>query len=97
MVKRKTAKRKQMELVRECRCGAKARIFELEKGYMSHCPGCGTLTFFRSPDLLERVRLGGELCPHHLEPKPCPGGHTTWCPVCRTRTFYRDTGEEQQT
>lgn len=96
MAKRKTAKRKPMELVRECRCGAKARIFQLEKGYMAHCPGCGTLTFFHSPELLERVRFGGELCPHRLEQKPCPGGHTTWCPVCRVRTFYRDSGEEKQ-
>jgi len=90
MAKGKAAKRKLIELALDCSCGAKARVFELEKGYMAHCPGCGTLTFFRSPELLERVRYGGELCPHRLERKPCPGGSTSWCPICRLRVFYRD-------
>jgi len=97
MTKKKSG-RKLLEITYQCRsCGAKAQIFELEKGYMSHCPGCGRLTFFRGSILLERVRLGGDLCPHQLEPKPCPGGYTTWCPLCRCRTFYRDTGEKKQT
>lgn len=95
MVKKKTAKRKPVELVLDCRCGAKAPIFELEKGFMGHCAGCGLLTFFHNPQLLERVRLGGQLCPHHLEQKPCPGGYTAWCPTCRVRTFYHDSSKEK--
>ena len=90
MAKKKAASRKPTELVLDCRCGAKARVFELQRGYMAHCPGCGSLTFFKNPELLERLRLGGQLCPHPLEQKPCPGGHTTWCPTCRVRTFYQD-------
>ena len=90
MAKKKATKKKPTELVIDCRCGAKARVFELEKGFMAHCPGCGALTFFHNPELLERLRFGGQLCPHRPEPKPCPGGSTTWCPTCRTRTFYRD-------
>jgi len=59
MARRKATKRKLMELVLDCRCGAKGRVFELEKGYMAHCPGCGSLTFFHNPQLLERLRFGG--------------------------------------
>jgi hypothetical protein len=44
-----------------------------EKGYMAHCAGCGALTFFHNPVLLERIKFGGQLCPHHPERKPCPG------------------------
>jgi hypothetical protein len=90
MARKKAGRRKPIGLVLECRCGAKARVFELEKGYMAHCAACGTLTFFQNEDLLERVRYGGALCPHNPERKPCPGGHTSWCLICRVRTFYRD-------
>ena len=90
MAKKKMTKRKPTVLVIDCRCGAKSRVFEIEKGFMAHCPGCGALTFFHNPELLERLRFGGQLCPHRPEPKTCPGGSTTWCPTCRTRTFYRD-------
>jgi hypothetical protein len=90
MAKKKVTKRRSMDLVLDCRCGAKACVFELEKGYMAHCPGCGSLTFFHNPQLLERLRFGGQLCPHQLGKNPCPGGTTTWCPICRVRTFYRD-------
>ena len=74
----------------DCVCGSKAAIFELEKGYMAHCPSCGAVTFFDNPILLKRVEFGGKLCPHQLEKKPCRGGHTTWCPVCRVRSFIYD-------
>jgi len=75
-----------------CNCGSKAAVFELEKGYMAHCPDCGAVTFFDNPMLLQRLRFGGKLCPHQLEKKLCRGGHTTWCSVCRVRTFYYDNG-----
>ncbi len=81
------------EFFLDCSCGAKGQVFELERGYMTHCPGCGTMTFFHNQQLLERVRLGGQLCPHHPECKPCPGGSTSWCPVCRVRTFHYDSQE----
>ena len=90
MTQRKRTNRKPMELFLDCRCGAKARIFESEKGYMAHCPGCGSISFFHNPELLERLRLGGKLCLHDCQSKPCPGGSTTWCPTCRVRIFYRD-------
>lgn len=90
MAKSKPSKKKPTDVTVECSCGAKARVFELDKGFMAHCPGCGSLTFFHNPELLERLRFGGQLCPHHVEAKPCPGGYTAWCPVCRVRTFYRD-------
>ncbi len=73
-----------------CLCGASAPVRETGKGYYAHCAGCGRMTFFRSPVLLERVRLGGGLCPHKPGPKPCKGGSTTWCPLCRVRTFCYD-------
>ena len=70
-----------------CPCGAKAPVQETGKGYYAHCPGCGRMTFFKNPVLLERLRLGGPLCLHHPQPKPCKGGSTTWCPMCRVRSF----------
>jgi len=73
-----------------CGCGEKAPVFELEKGYMAHCLGCGAVTFFDNPLLLQRLRFGSKLCPHELEVKPCRGGHTTWCPTCRVRRFSYD-------
>jgi len=51
----------------------------------------------QNPDLAEFkieegkiVNVGGKLCPHRLERKPCRGGHTTWCPICRVRSFIYD-------
>lgn len=88
MARKKAAKKKQTNFSIGCPCGTKAPIFELERGYMAHCLNCGAITFFDNPQLLERLRLGGRLCHHHLEQKPCRGGHTTWCGICRVRTFY---------
>jgi len=64
-----------------------AAVFEIEKGYMAHCPSCGAVTFFDNQVLLQRLHFGGKLCPHELEKKPCRGGHTTWCQICRVRSF----------
>ncbi|MBI2854953.1 MAG: hypothetical protein HYX87_08575 [Chloroflexi bacterium] len=83
-------KKKLTEFTLDCVCGQKASIFELEKGYMAHCVECGSVVFFDNPVLLQRLSFGGRLCPHQLERKPCPGGHTSWCSICRVRTFYRD-------
>ena len=83
-------KKKATEYTLDCDCGEKAAVFELEKGYMAHCPGCGGVTFFDNPMLLERLRFGGKLCTHQLEKKACRGGHTTWCPICRVRSFIYD-------
>ncbi|MFC1910431.1 hypothetical protein ACFLXC_03960 [Chloroflexota bacterium] len=90
MSNKKAVKKKPTDLFLECRCGAKARVFELEHSFMVHCAACGALTFFHNPELLERLRLGGQLCPHRPEPKLCPGGHTTWCSICRIRSFIYD-------
>jgi hypothetical protein len=68
-------KKKPTEYTLDCQCGAKAAVFEIEKGY---------------PILLQRLHFGGKLCPHELEKKPCRGGHTTWCPICRVRSFIYD-------
>ena len=96
MARKKSTKKTPIEFFLDCSCGAKAQIFSLgEKGFMSHCIGCGAMTFFHDPVLLERLRLGGQLCPHHPERKPCPGGHTSWCPICRVRTFYYNSGGEE--
>ena len=74
-----------------CSCGAAVQVVELAgKGYMAHCAACGALTFFHNPVLLERIKFGGQLCPHHPERKPCPGGLTSWCDICRVRIFYRN-------
>ncbi len=80
-------KKKPTEYTLDCPCGAKAAVFEIEKGYMAHCPSCGAVTFFDNPILLQRLHFGGKLCPHDPEKKPCRGGHTTWCPICRVRSF----------
>ena len=90
MARKKAAKKTPTEFSLDCSCGAKAGVFALERGFMGHCVSCGSITFFDNPALLERLRFGGQLCPHHLEQKPCRGGQTTWCPVCRVRTFYYD-------
>lgn len=95
MARKKAAKKKPTEFSLDCPCGGKAPIFELERGYMAHCPDCGAITFFDNPALLERLRFGGQLCPHHPEQKPCRGGSTSFCKVCRVRTFYYDNREEK--
>lgn len=95
MPRKKAAKKKPTDFSLDCPCGAKAPIFELERGFMAHCADCGAITFFDNAQLLERLRFGGQLCPHHLEHKPCRGGYTTWCPICRVRTFYYDSGGEE--
>ncbi len=92
MPRKKAAKKTPTEFSLDCPCGAKALIFELERGYMAHCVACGAITFFDNPALLGRLRYGGQLCPHDPKPKPCRGGHTTWCPVCRIRIFYYNSG-----
>ena len=84
---KKKGRKKLTEFSLDCACGVRAPVFELERGYMVHCPGCGAITFFDNPLLLQRLRFGGKLCPHQLEAKPCRGGHTTWCPTCRIRSF----------
>jgi hypothetical protein len=87
--KTKRTSKQLTEFTLTCRCGAKARVFSIgEKGFTAHCPACGSVTFFRSTDLLERLKYGGTLCPHQIESKLCRGGKTSWCPVCRIRTFY---------
>ena len=89
-VTKRKLKKKTTEFTLSCPCGAKAPVFQLgEIRYMAHCPGCGALTFFNNPLLLERLRYGGELCPHRLEQKPCKGGFTTWCDKCRVRCFKK--------
>jgi hypothetical protein len=87
---RNKRKKKATEYFLDCECGSKAAVFEIERGYMAHCPSCGAITFFDNPVLLQRLRFGGKLCPHELEKKPCRGGYTTWCPTCRVRTFIYD-------
>jgi hypothetical protein len=87
---KKKAKKNLTEFSVDCNCGEKAPVFELEKGYMVHCSGCGAVTFFANPALLKRLGFGGKLCHHKLEAKPCRGGHTTWCSLCRIRTFCYD-------
>jgi hypothetical protein len=62
-------------------------IREAAKTARIYCPGCGAVTFFDNPLLLQRLRFGSKLCTHQLEAKPCRGGHTTWCPTCRVRHF----------
>ncbi len=95
MAKQETAKKRATEFSLDCACGEKARVFELKKGFMAHCLNCGAISFFDNPQLLERLRLGGRICHHHLESKPCRGGHTTWCPTCRIRTFYYHAQKEK--
>lgn len=83
------AKKKLTEVKLGCTCGAMAPVFDIGgKGYMAQCAGCGSTTFFRSPALLERLRYGNTMCPHHPPVTPCKTGFTTWCRICRVRTFY---------
>ena len=96
MPKKKGVKKTLTQFSLTCSCGAKVPVIELAgKGYMAHCAGCGTLTFFHNPSLLARLGFGGELCPHHPERKPCPGGLTSWCDICRIRVFYRNRDGEK--
>ncbi|RLC60832.1 MAG: hypothetical protein DRI01_09545 [Chloroflexi bacterium] len=90
------AKKQLTEFTMHCLCGAAAPIFKLQGGrFMGHCPGCGALVFFSNPVLLERLRHGGDLCPHQPERRPCRGGFTTWCPTCRVRCFYYDNSSNE--
>lgn len=90
------AHKKLLEYRLRCACGALAPVFSVGDRYMAHCPGCGSLTFWGNPALLERLRYGGQLCNHQLESRPCKGGWTTWCPRCRVRTFYYGVEPEAQ-
>lgn len=49
MARKKAAKKRPTEFYIDCLCGAKGRIFELERGYMAHCLNCGAITFFDNP------------------------------------------------
>jgi integrase len=53
------------------------------------CPGCAQLTFWTNPQLTERIKVGGKLCPHDPELKLCKDGKSTtsWCKACRVRIF----------
>ena len=95
MPRKKAIKKKATELTIDCSCGEKARIFELERGYMAHCINCGALWFFDNPQLLERLRFSGKLCHHQVIQKPCKSGSTSWCPLCRIRTFRYHNGGPQ--
>ena len=95
MARKKTIKKKATEFTLDCICGEKARIFELERGYMAHCIQCGSLTFFDNPQLLERLRFSGKLCHHQVVEKPCKTGTTSWCSLCRIRSFHYGNGEKK--
>jgi len=84
------ARKKLTEFRLQCRCGAAAPVFTVGERFMAHCPGCGALTFWGNPSLLERLRYGGQLCSHEVKPEPCKRGLTSWCQKCRVRAFYYD-------
>jgi hypothetical protein len=74
----------------ECPCGSKSAVIQNgESRWFSHCPACGRLVFWASPQLTDRVRAGGKLCPHNPDFKNCKDGisKTSWCEKCRVRTF----------
>lgn len=78
------------DILLECPCGAKAAVFQNgESQWFSHCVSCGRLVFWSNPQLTERVRAGGKLCPHEPELKLCKGGNskTSFCKACRVRVF----------
>ena len=77
-----------------CACGSKASVVETGWGYYCHCLHCGRLSFFKSDAVLEKIKLGGPLCSHAPELKPCKGGQTSWCNLCRIRTFLPTGGKE---
>lgn len=81
--------KKRMGIQLSCTCGAKAFVFESKDHFFSHCAACGMLTFWSNPQLTERVKLGGKLCPHSPELKLCKDGKskTSWCKLCRVRVF----------
>lgn len=93
--KAKETTRKKTEFMLACDCGAKARVYETagDKFY-ARCPGCGKVTFGSNTDLLERLKYGGSLCPHHPAVVPCKRGFTSWCPLCRIRTFSSEQPSE---
>lgn len=73
-----------------CPCGARAAVMQNgESRWFSHCLACGTIQFWSSPQLTERVRAGGRLCSHNPKPKLCKNGTsvTSWCGTCRVRMF----------
>jgi len=89
------AKKTGTNILLACPCGAKAAVIQNgESRWFSHCPACGTIQFWSSPQLTERARAGGKLCSHHVHPKLCKNGtsETTWCPTCRVRTFSPSPG-----
>ena len=80
----------------DCPCGAKAAVFASgDCKWFSHCVSCGRLTFWATPQLTERAKLGVKLCPHEPEFKTCKDGKskTSWCSVCRVRSFVPLTGQ----
>lgn len=81
-------RKKLTEFRLHCPCGARAPVFTVGDRYMAHCAGCGAITFWGNPALLERLRYADQICTHHPERRACRGGWTTWCPRCRVRTFY---------
>ncbi|MEK7874638.1 MAG: hypothetical protein AAB325_00375 [Pseudomonadota bacterium] len=90
------ARKKLLEFRLKCPCGASAPVFEVGERFMAHCAGCGAITFWGNPALLERLKYSNQLCSHELERRPCKGGQTTWCPKCRVRTFYYGQDEMPQ-
>ncbi len=82
------AKRTRTELSLNCPCGAKSPVFQTgDARWYSHCVNCGRLTFWSNPMLTERLRYGGNLCPHNPELKECKNGNTSFCKLCRIRVF----------
>lgn len=82
MVKLKT------DLHLNCPCGAKSPVFQnKESKWHSHCVNCGRLTFWSTPMLTERLRYGGNLCPHNPELKEYKDGKTSFCKLCRIKVF----------
>jgi hypothetical protein len=88
MAKNKKRVKTATEYTIDCECGAKAAVFELEKGYMAHCPNCGAITFFDNPVLLQRLRFGGKLCPHEPEKKPAAAAILSGARSAESGAFY---------
>ena len=68
-------------------CGRRAAAYGTRKGYRVHCVSCGSVAFFSSPLILERIAVGDLPCPHDVEWRQARVGWTRWCPVCRMRSF----------
>ncbi len=93
MVKRKGGKIRTNILV-DCPCGAKGAVYDIGGcRWFVHCAGCGRIIFISSAQVFERIKLGGALCPHHVEFAKCKDGVslTSWCSTCRVRTFITPT------